>query len=131
MNPKKRLLTGIIITLCVCIMIGTGIVACLFVAQQSYNSGYQAGYVQGAKNGQIAGKSIGYAQGYSQGKTDGYASGYTQGLSDGNSQGQSDALQTIYDWITGSGCEQSFYSSYIYFDMWRDSTGQLHYTCLV
>lgn len=120
----KRLLfeiIGALLLVCISIFIITT------YATSTYNNGYSIGHRIGYQSGYTNGKQYGYNQGYEDGHSQGQNIGYSDGVSQGNEQ----ALQQLFDWITGSACEQSYYPGYIYFDLWKDSSGQIHYTCLV
>lgn len=113
------------------LLIGGGVFATTTYATSTYNAGYASGHHLGYQSGYTNGKSYGYSQGYEDGHTQGQGLGYSDGYTAGVTEGNAQVLQQIFDWIIGSSCEQSYYSGYIYFDLWKDSNGQIHYTCLV
>src|SRR5260221_13909811 len=91
-----------------------------------YADGYTNGHSDGYHTGYIKGDSEGNQTGYNNGTAAGYSTGYGSG----ELAGQQSELGTIENWIIGTSCMQTS-SGYISFKVYRDSSGQYTYACLV
>ena len=102
------------------ILVSVGVVTGVIASNQGYASGYDNGHKDG------------YRAGYNAGHTDGYASGSSAGYSNGYSAGESvnaNQLSDMVDWLTNTCTKYS--NGYYQIVMYRDTSGTVHYNCLV